>query len=167
MKAHTVLLAFTLSASVLVLAQAPVRAGKESTTSPSAQATPNQPGDVSAPSGPENQNAGLLQSQIQNALRNEPSLSNSHIVVNVTAEGIDLSGTVGSSKDRQAAERIAQSFDGNRKLTDNLMITGNGHSDLPPDHSAMNNSGTGNTKNPATGQSNTGTDAPPHPPPQK
>ena len=96
--------------------------------------------------GPENQNDGLLQSQIQNALRNEPSLSNSHIVVNVTAEGIDLSGTVDSSKDRQAAERIAQSFDGNRKLTDNVMITGNGHSDLPPDHSAMNNSGTGNTK---------------------
>lgn len=146
MKAQTAILAFTLSASVLALAQAPVSTGNQSTTSPNAQAAPNRPGDGSAPSGPENQNDGLLQSQIQNALRNEPSLSNSHIVVNVTAEGIDLSGTVDSSKDRQAAERIAQSFDGNRKLTDNVMITGNGHSDLPPDHSAMNNSGTGNTK---------------------
>ena len=42
--------------------------------------------------------------------------------------GIDLSGTVGSSKDKTTAERIASSFDGNRKLTDNIAITGAGHS---------------------------------------
>ena len=66
----------------------------------------------------------MLQSQIENAIRNEPSLSNSHVVVNVSAESIDLTGTVSSSKDKQNAERIAQSFDGNRKLNDTLMITG-------------------------------------------
>ncbi len=91
-------------------------------TSPNAQTAPS---NASAnPPGSANQNDSSLQSQIANALRDEPALSNSHIVVNVTAESIDLSGTVGSGKDKQTAERIAQSFDGNRKLNDSLAITG-------------------------------------------
>ena len=60
-----------------------------------------------------------------------------------------LTGTVGSVKDKQTAERIASSFDGNRKLTDNIVVTGAGHSDLDPKHPAMNNGGVGNTPNPA------------------
>ena len=91
-----------------------------------------------------------LQSRINDALRNEPTLGASHVVSNVSDTGIDLSGTVGSTKDRQTAERIASSFDGNRKLTDNIVVTGAGHSDLAPSHPAMNNGGVGNAQNPAT-----------------
>jgi hypothetical protein len=93
-------------------------------------------------------NAGL-QSRINDALRNEPTLGASHVTANVSDSGIDLSGTVGSVKDKQTAERIASSFDGNRKITDNIVVTGAGHSDLDPKHSALNNGGVGNTPNPA------------------
>ncbi len=101
-----------------------------------------------APSPDANNNAGL-QSRINDALRNEPTLGASHVVANVSDTGIDLTGTVGSIKDKQTAERIASSFDGNRKLTDNISVTGAGHSDLAPNHPAMNNGGTGNTQNPS------------------
>ncbi len=106
-------------------------------------------GTPAPPSSDANNNAGL-QSRIDEALRNEPTLGASHVVSNVTDSGIELTGTVGSTKDKQTAERIASSFDGNRKLTDNIVITGAGHSDLAPNHPAMNNGGVGNTSNPAT-----------------
>ncbi len=102
-----------------------------------------------APPSPDgNDNAGL-QSRINDALRNEPTLGASHVLANVTDSGIELTGTVGSTKDKQTAERIASSFDGNRKLTDNISVTGAGHSDLAPNHPALNNGGTGNAQNPA------------------
>ena len=90
-----------------------------------------------------------LQGRIQDALRNEPTLGSSHVQTNVTASTIELTGTVGSTQDKQTAERIAQSFDGNRKLDDKLVVTGHGHSDMSPDHSAINNGGTGNAPNPS------------------
>ncbi len=167
-KTHAAWLAFALLAAVVAAAQAPgSSAGNQSAIPPNAQLPASVSGDANARAPvSENQNNGPLQSQIENALRNEPSLSNSHIVVNVSAESIDLSGTVGSSKDKQIAERIAQSFDGNCKLNDNLMITGHGNSDLAPDHSAMNNSVTGNAQKPATSQDNTGTNNRPGTPPK-
>jgi hypothetical protein len=167
MKAHALLLAFVFSAAAM--AQTPAaRAGSQSSAAQDPNALSDSPSDVSAIQGvPEDQGDGSLQAQIENALRNEPALSNSHVTVQVTAESINLSGTVGSSKDKQTAERIAQSFDGNRKLNNNLAITGHGHSDMAPDHSAMNNGGTGNTKNPTTGQAGNGTNNPPDVAPQK
>lgn len=111
-----------------------------SATTPANDGTPMQGSSDSA----------ALQSRINDALRNEPTLGASHVTATVTNSGIDLSGTVGSTKDKQTAERIASSFDGNRKLKDNIVITGAGHSDLAPNHPAMNNSGTGETPNPAT-----------------
>ena len=102
------------------------------------------------PPSPDTSNNAALQSRIDDALRNEPALGASHVVSNVSDSGIELSGTVGSTKDKQTAERIASSFDGNRKLTDNIVVTGAGHSDLAPNHSALNNGGVGNAQNPAT-----------------
>ncbi len=67
-----------------------------------------------------------LQGRIQEALRNEPTLAASHISVNVTNTAIELSGTAASGKDKQTAERIAQSFDGNRQFNDKLVVTGAG-----------------------------------------
>ncbi len=125
MKAYITGFVFVLSLAVFAVAQVPSGStANQPATPPSAQA-PSVPSDAAAnPPAPTNQNDSLLQSQIENALRNEPSLSNSHVVVNVSAESIDLTGTVSSSKDKQNAERIAQSFDGNRKLNDTLMIMG-------------------------------------------
>ena len=123
MKAYITGFVFALSFAVLAVAQAPSGStANQPATPPSAQIVP---GDAAAnPPAPTAQNDTMLQSQIENAIRNEPSLSNSHVVVNVSAESIDLSGTVGSSKDKLNAARIAQSFDGNRKLNDTLIITG-------------------------------------------
>lgn len=101
------------------------------------------------PPSPDTGSNAALQSRIDDALRNEPTLGASHVVSNVTDSGIELSGSVGSTKDKQTAERIASSFDGNRKLTDNVVVTGAGHSDLAPNHSALNNGGVGNAPNPA------------------
>ena len=166
MKGNVIFLALVFSATGWGVAQAPAGSGGQSKSSPAAQTAP---GNSAASENPWSgqQNDSTLQSQIENALRNEPALSNSHVTVNITAESIDLSGTVGSSKDKLAAERIAQSFDGNRRLNDNLMVTGHGHSDLAPDHSALNNSGTGNTQNPVTTQGNDGNANPPSSPPPK
>lgn len=109
-------------------------------------ATPNGT-QVNITMAPESADNGTLQAQIENALRNEPALGASHVQVNVTDTVIELAGTVGSSKDKLAAERIAQSFGANRRLSDKLTVTGHGHSDMAQDHPAMNNSGTGNAAN--------------------
>lgn len=101
------------------------------------------------PPSPDTGGNAALQSRIDDALRNEPTLGASHVTSTVSDTGIELSGTVGSTKDKQTAERIASSFNGNRKLTDNIAVTGAGHSDLAPNHPAMNNGGVGNAPNPA------------------
>ena len=67
-----------------------------------------------------------LQSQVQNALQQEPTLANSTIIVAVTDDAVDLSGNVNAAKDKQTAERIAQSYAGNRRVTDHLNVAGNG-----------------------------------------
>lgn len=74
-----------------------------------------------------------LKTQIETALHQEPTLSNDHINVNLTADQIELSGTVANGKGRQTAKRIAESFAGNRKVVDHLTVTGEGRSNVPPD----------------------------------
>ncbi len=137
----------TFWVSALLIAATVFAAGQSAT--PSASTAMDSTAIPAPPSPQANDNAGL-QSRINDALRNEPTLGASHVVANVTDTGIELTGTVGSTKDKQTAERIASSFDGNRKLTDNISVTGAGHSDLAPNHPAMNNGGTGNAQNPST-----------------
>ncbi len=67
-----------------------------------------------------------LQSEIEKALQNEPSLANDHISANVSADTIQLSGTVATGKERQTALRIAQSYAGNHRVVDRLTVTGRG-----------------------------------------
>lgn len=86
-----------------------------------------------------------LQSKIEQAIRSQAALAASHVSVNVSYTEIALSGTVSSTQDKLTAERLAESFDGNRKLNDNLVVTGQGRSDLAPGQSAGNHSGTENT----------------------
>lgn len=66
-----------------------------------------------------------LQDQIRTAIKNEPTLANDAIVVVVTDDGVDLSGTAASKKERQTARRIAQSYANNRKVTDHITVSGN------------------------------------------
>ncbi len=126
-------------------AQGTVAAGATQQSPPAGQSGNGV--SAAAASAPQDGN-GVLQSRIEDALRNEPTLGASHLTATVTDSGVDLSGTVGSTKDKQTAERIASSFDGNRQLHDNIVVTGAGHSDLAPNHPAMNNGGVGTAPNP-------------------
>lgn len=80
-----------------------------------------------------------LQKQVETSIKNDPTLTDSTVSVNVTDNAIDLNGTVGSAKAKMNAERIAQSYAQNRKVNDNLQVTGAGNSDLINGHSAMSN----------------------------
>jgi osmotically-inducible protein OsmY len=79
-----------------------------------------------------------LQAQIQNALKNEPTLSNDNINVTVSDDAIDLSGTVASGKEKQAAKRIAQSYAGNRKVKDHITVSGHGSENMSPSDKGTN-----------------------------
>jgi hypothetical protein len=63
-----------------------------------------------------------LQPQIQNALKNEPTLANDNMNVTVSDDEIDLSGRVATAKEKLTAKRIVQSYAGNRKVKDHLTL---------------------------------------------
>jgi BON domain len=66
-----------------------------------------------------------LESQIQNALSKEPTLTGDSAHVKVAGDTIELGGNVGTSKEKITATRIVQSFAGSKKLVNHLSI-GNG-----------------------------------------
>ncbi len=86
---------------------------------PSAPSTNASAGFFSNP-----QDAAKLQQQIQNAIRSEPTLSADSVIVSVTESDIDIGGNVSTSKDRQTARRIAQSFAGNRRVREHISVAG-------------------------------------------
>ena len=94
------------------------------------QANSGAPKGAGAPplTSPQPQDSTILQGHIQQALLNEPSLNSSHISVNVTDSAIELAGNVGSIMEKETAERIARSFDGNRQFTNKLLVAGAGTS---------------------------------------
>jgi len=120
-------------------------------------------GDQSASSSnasSSNNDSASLQSTIQDKLKSEPMLSSSSVNVNVTDATIELSGTVATGKEKQTAERIAQSYAGNRKLVNRITVTGNGSSSssgqatpVQPDKSAPTSANPSSTNgNPPTNQ---------------
>jgi hypothetical protein len=153
MKIQGFLLALPLILGPAVLAGQNPSGQPSGSTSPSSNSmTPAANDGTLMPGSSDN---AALQGRINDALRNEPALAASHVNASVTDRAIEVSGTVGSTKDKQTAERIASSFDGNHKVTNNIVVTGAGHSDLAPNHPAMNNGGTGNAQNPATNTNST------------
>ena len=64
-----------------------------------------------------------LQSQIQNALSKEPTLSGDSARVNVSGDTVELAGTVGTNKEKITATRIVQSYTGSKKLVNKLTIS--------------------------------------------
>lgn len=98
-------------------------------TPPSSTGTLGSNPSTTPPDQPNAQGAntastGDLQAQIQNALKNEPTLANDNINVSVTDNEIDLSGTVANGKAKLTAKRIAQSYAGNRKVKEHLTVSG-------------------------------------------
>ena len=64
-----------------------------------------------------------LQSQIQNALSKEPTLSGDTVNVRVTTESINITGSVATAREKLTATRIVDSYAGNRKVTSHLTIS--------------------------------------------
>jgi osmotically-inducible protein OsmY len=91
-----------------------------------------------------------LQQQIQTALKNEPTLSNDSINVNVAADKIELSGTAASGKEKKTAQRIAESYAGNRKVENHITVSGQGQGASGMSSSPSSNppSSSGNEKPP-------------------
>ncbi|MCU1283865.1 MAG: hypothetical protein JWO13_215 [Acidobacteriales bacterium] len=73
-----------------------------------------------------------LHERIDNALRNEPTLSGSNLTVNVGDDSIDVTGTATSNKERVTARRIVQSFAGNRRVRERITVRGGGVSNAAP-----------------------------------
>lgn len=63
-----------------------------------------------------------LQSQIQNALSKEPSLSGDTVNVTVSAASIDINGSVATAREKLTATRIVDSYAENRKVINHLKL---------------------------------------------
>jgi len=94
-----------------------VAGAASSSTAPNPDAA-NSSGAISAMSDSD------LQSQIQNALSKEPTLSCDSAHANVSGDKIELAGTVGTNKEKITATRIVQSYAGSKKLVNKLTISG-------------------------------------------
>jgi len=64
-----------------------------------------------------------LQSEIQEALKKEPLLSKCSLAVAASAGGIDLTGSAGSSRERLAAWRLAQSYAHGMKVENHIVVS--------------------------------------------
>lgn len=104
-------------------------------SSPTATATSEPSPGVTASSGSESPIPDIsansanveLQAQVQDALSKVPELSNDNVRVTAGDDGLELSGNVGSGRERQAAFRIAQSFARGKKVVDHIVVgAGNG-----------------------------------------
>ncbi len=86
-----------------------------------------------------------LQSQIQNALSKEPTLTGDSARVNVSGDTVELAGTVGTNKEKITATRIVQSYAGSKKLVNKLVIGGRSEKISP----SSTDNGSASTANPA------------------
>lgn len=100
-------------------------AGAAGASAGQAPATDNSPSGVAAVSDSD------LEAQIQNALNKEPTLSSDNTRVKVSADTIELDGTVATSKEKITATRIVQSYSGSKKLVNRLNI-GHGNGSTTP-----------------------------------
>lgn len=114
-----------------------------------------QSGSASSTTGANGESSDQVQKDIQTAFSNEPTLSSSSIQVAATSDTITLSGTAASEKDRAEARRIAQSFAGNRKVVDNISVSGGAGASATPETNANPSSDSNSTTNSTTGTSAT------------
>jgi len=70
-----------------------------------------------------NANATQIQSEIQNAISQQGTLSGSNIQVNVTDTDVELTGNVATQDQKQTAERIAGSYAANRRVVNHITVS--------------------------------------------
>jgi osmotically-inducible protein OsmY len=99
-----------------------------------------------------------LQNQIQNALSKEPTLSGDSVKVTVSADSIEINGSVATAREKQTATRIVQSYAGNKKVVSHLTVSGRNRNAAPAAASPKQN---GEGTKPTTG------DLSSHPEPDK
>jgi hypothetical protein len=66
-----------------------------------------------------------MQALIQNAIGNNPAVTAPNVSVALSAEGIELSGTVASAQAKLAASRLAKSYAAGRKVVDRITVAAN------------------------------------------
>lgn len=103
-----------------------------------------------------------LQSQIQNALSKEPTLSGDSVRVSVADDSIEMSGNVGTAREKLTASRIVQSYAGNKKVVSHLTI--GTHSGANPSTPAATHDNANPSANPEPnkGRPPAGAPQPPH-----
>lgn len=104
----------------------------QGSVSPQATVTPSNPAGNSATTGVGVNDAATLQSQIQNAMQNEPTLKNDNVNVSVNDSTIELSGNTQTGKEKETAYRIASSFAENRRVRDRITVSGRGTASNSP-----------------------------------
>jgi osmotically-inducible protein OsmY len=65
-----------------------------------------------------------LASRINSALKSNPALANNNVMVNIGDQGVEVTGTVDTGKEKLTAMRIAQSYAGNFKVVDRITLAG-------------------------------------------
>jgi osmotically-inducible protein OsmY len=66
--------------------------------------------------------SGDVQTSIQSALQQDPSLANANVQAKVTDKNIELTGTVNSKDQKEAAEKIAKQNAGDRKVKNHIKV---------------------------------------------
>ncbi len=74
---------------------------------------------------PDRDHRSDYQSQLQNALQQNPNLSG--VQVAYTDSTVELSGSVPTGKDKHQARMMAQDYANGRKVVDHISVTGRGH----------------------------------------
>src|SRR5260370_11165209 len=116
----------------LGLAQDPGRASPQSAAAPAAEPAedgedrphasqgpeipPSRPGAISGATDSD------LQAAVRKALRNEPTLAHDNLAVSVSANTIELSGSVANGREFQTAARIARSYAGSKWLVNHIEV---------------------------------------------
>jgi osmotically-inducible protein OsmY len=91
---------------------------------PIARTTNSQSQPQQAAFGLTNVDTASLASRINTALKNDPTLANNNVMVNVGDQGVEVTGTVDTGKEKLTAMRIAQSYAGNFKVVDRITLAG-------------------------------------------
>jgi len=118
--------------------------GPDAAVSPQNTTEPPAKGDGAPASAPETVLAEAtadsgLQLAIQNALEKEPSLAGTSVRTTVSENGIELTGSVATSRAKLNAGRLALSYAGNKRLLNRITVTGRTVSaPVPAAHSPEN-----------------------------
>lgn len=91
---------------------------------PTARATSPQSQPHQPAFGLTNVDTASLASRINTALKNNPTLAKNNVMVNVGDQGVEVTGTVDTGKEKLTAMRIAQSYAGNFKVVDRITLAG-------------------------------------------